>query len=323
MISFLSLTLKLWPELAEYMKTIGVLWDEEVTWDGEKPFDGASNESYGYFSEIAGEQDVRLVQAQYNWYSDGVLSRGWVYDGGSWSKVEDVELDGVFDKFHFDEETKAFKQEISESVGILNDPGLEELCKDKLLTYERFPEMMPETRSFSEENAREMLEEYGKIVLKPCYAFGGKGIHIVDKEGDIPDIEGEYIVQRFVDSSGGIEGIVEGTHDLRGIVVNGDLKAGYVRYSDGEISNVSQGGSQHAVSPEEFPEKALDMIKTVNNELGYRPCLFSVDLFFDEEGEPWIVELNSKPGIGFYGDEEMREQLVPVMDSLAEAFKQL
>jgi len=48
-----------------------------------------------------------------------------------------------------------------------------------------------------------------------------------------------------------------------------------------------------------------------------------VDLFFDEEGEPWIVELNSKPGIGFYGDEEMREQLVPVMDSLAEAFKQL
>lgn len=305
------------------MKTIGVLWDEEVTWDGEKPFDGQSNESYGYFSERAGDQDVRLVQAQYHWYNEGVLSRGWVYENGSWSKVENVELDGVFDKFHFDEETKALKQEINREIGILNDPELEELCKDKLLTYERFPERMPETRPFSEENAREMLEEYGKIVLKPCYAFGGKGIHIVDNKDDMPEIEGEYIVQRFVDSSEGIEGIVEGTHDLRGIVVNGELKAGYVRYSDGEISNVSQGGSQKAVSPDEFPEKALEIIGNVNDELEYRPCLFSVDLFFDGEGEPWIVELNSKPGIGFYGDEDMKQQLVPVMDSLVEAFKQL
>ncbi|WEL23753.1 ATP-grasp domain-containing protein [Candidatus Nanohalovita haloferacivicina] len=305
------------------MKTIGVLWDEEVTWDGEKPFDGQTNEAYGYFSERARDQGVRLVQAQYHWYEDGSLSRGWVYEDGFWSKVENVELDGVFDKFHFDEETKALKKEINNEIGILNDPELEELCKDKLLTYERFLEMMPETRPFSEENVREMLEEYGKIVLKPCYAFGGKGIHIVDDEEDLPEIEEDYIVQRFIDSSAGIEGIVEGTHDLRGIVVNGELKAGYVRYSDGEISNVSQGGSQHAVSPEDFPEQALEIIETVNDELEYRPCLFSVDLFFDENGRPWIVELNSKPGIGFYGDEEMKQQLVPVMDALVEAFKQL
>ncbi|MFB6100114.1 MAG: RimK family alpha-L-glutamate ligase [Candidatus Nanohalobium sp.] len=305
------------------MKSIGVLWDDEVEWDREKPFDGQSNESYGYFSERAEDREVRLVQAQYHWYNDGSLSQGWVCEKGEWKKVEDIELDGVFDKFHFDEDTKALKNEISETIGILNDPELEELCKDKLLTYERFPEKMPETRIFSDDNAQEMLEKHGKIVLKPRYAFGGKGIHIVESEEEIPEIEDEYIIQEFIDSSGGIEGIVEETHDLRGIVVNGELEAGYVRYSDGEISNVAQGGSQDPVSPEEFPEKALDLIESVNDELEFRPCLFSVDLFFDGQGNPWIVELNSKPGIGFYGDEEMKKQLVPVMDGLVEAFKQL
>jgi glutathione synthase/RimK-type ligase-like ATP-grasp enzyme len=298
------------------MKNIGILWD------GEKPYSKQSNESYGYFSERAIERGIKLVHAHYEWYNQGRLEKAWIFDG-EWEKVENIEIDGVFDKFHFSEETKKLKEMMGDEVGILNNPALEELCKDKLMTYERFRGEMPETKDFSSENAVEMLEEYGKIVIKPRFAFGGKGIHIVDDEEDIPEIEEDYVIQRYIDSSGGIEGIVEGTHDLRGIVVNGELKAGYVRYSDGEISNVSQGGSQHAVSPEEFPESALHLIQQVNEELEYSPCLFSVDMFFDENERPWIVELNSKPGIGFYGDEEMKEQLVPVMDSLVDAFKQL
>lgn len=304
------------------MKIIGVLWDEEISWEGDKPYDGESDNSYRVFSERAEERGVRLVQGHYQWYKDGVMEKAWIFDG-EWKKAEDVELDGVFDKFHFSEETKKLKKQMDEQVGILNNPELEELCKDKILTYQRFPDKIPETIEYSDQNAREMLDKYGKIVLKPRFAFGGKGIHIVESEEEIPEIEEAYILQRFVDSSKGIEGVVDGTHDLRGILVNGELKAGYVRYSDGEISNVSQGGSQHAVSPEDFPEAALEVIEQVRNELEYSPSLFSVDIFFDEQEKPWIVELNSKPGIGFYGDEEMKEQLIPVMDSLTEAFKQL
>lgn len=304
------------------MKTIGVLWDEEVSCEGEKPFDGESDDSYSYFSKLAEKNNVRLVQAHYEWYENGKLSKAWIFDDG-WNKVEDVELDGVFDKFHFNEDTKKLKKQMNREVGILNNPELEELCKDKLMTYEKFSDMIPETKEFSMENAIDMLERYGKIVLKPRFAFGGKGIHIVQNKDEIPEIENEYVIQRFIDSSSGIEGIVDGTHDLRGILVNGGLKAGYVRYSDGEISNVSQGGSQHAVSPSEFPDSALEIIEQVNGELEYSPSLFSVDLFFDENGQAWIVELNSKPGIGFYGDEEMKQQLVPVMESLVDAFKQL
>ena len=304
------------------MKKIGVLWDEEISWEGDKPYNGESDDSYSLFSKRAEQKEVQLIHGHYQWYSEGKMEKAWIYDE-EWKQVEDVEVDGIFDKFHFTEETKKLKQKMNEEVGILNNPELEELCKDKILTYQRFPDLMPETREFSDNNAKEMLDKYGKIVLKPRFAFGGKGIHIVEDRDEIPEIEEAYIIQEFVDSSGGIDGIVEGTHDLRGILVNGELRAGYVRYSDGEISNVSQGGSQHAVSPEEFPEAAKDIIEEVNSELEYSPSLFSVDIFFDKQENSWIVELNSKPGIGYYGDEEMKEQLVPVMDSLVNAFKQL
>lgn len=305
------------------MKTVGVLWDEEVSWEGEKPFSSQSNESYGYFSERAREKNVRLVQAHYEWYENGILTKAWVFDNG-WDKVEDIEIDGVFDKFHFDEDTKKLKKEMDSVVGILNNPELEELCKDKLMTYRRFRDRIPETRKFSRENVGEMLEKYEKVVLKPRFAYGGKGIHILDKEDEIPEVADNYIVQRFVDSSDGIEGIVDGTHDLRAIIVNGELKASYVRYSeDGEISNVAQGGSQHSIGLEDFPESALELVNNINQQIDFYPSLFSVDLFFDQEGRPWIVELNSKPGIGFYGDQKMKERLEPVMDSLAEAFKDL
>lgn len=305
------------------MKNIGVLWDDEVEWDRETPFDGASNESYSYFSERAFGRGVRLLQAKYIWYEDGVLEKAWIYDG-DWRKVEDISVEGVFDKFHFDEETKKLKKKIDSDVGILNNPDLEELCKDKLMTYRKFGDKIPESRKFTREDAQEMLERFGKIVLKPRFAFGGKGIHIIEEGEDIPEVEDDYIVQRFVDSSSGVEGIIDGTHDLRAIIVDNELKAGYVRYSeDGEISNVSQGGSKHAVSPENFPDSAFELIEDVNEEIDYEPCLFSVDMFFDEDGNPWIVELNSKPGIGFYGDEEMKRNLEPVMDGLAESFKKI
>lgn len=305
------------------MKNIGVLWDEEVSWDGERPFKGESNDSYGYFSERALDKNVKLYFGKYQWYGSGRLENAWVYDG-SWKKVRDVELDGVFDKFHFDEDTKKLKKQIAEEISILNHPEIEELCKDKLKTYQRYEDLVPETKEFSEDNLQEMFNRYEKVVLKPRFAFGGEGIHIIDENDEVPEVGEDYVIQSFVDSSSGIEGIAEGTHDLRGIVINGKLVAGYVRQnSEGLISNVAQGGTKKPLSPEEFPGEALDTIQKVINDIEIDPHFISVDLFFDENQKAYIVELNSKPGLGIYGDDEMKRQLEPVMDNLAEVFKHI
>jgi glutathione synthase/RimK-type ligase-like ATP-grasp enzyme len=307
------------------MKNIGVLWDKEVSWDGDTAFGDVIDETYEYFSTLGLEEDVQLLIGKYNWYSDGVMEKSWKFDGENWVKVEDVELDGVFDKFHFDEETKKIKQSMAESPGIINDPDLEELCKDKLMTYERFSEHVPETRKASEANIDEMLNEFGKVVLKPRFAYGAEGLHIIDRSDEVPEIENnDYIVQRFVDSSKGIDGLVEGSHDLRAILVDGEVKGCYVRYNeDSEISNVSEGGVKEAVSIDEFPDSALEIIEEVNEDIEYSPALFSVDLFFDPEGRPWIIELNSKPGLNFFGEEELKKQITPIMKALIESFRKL
>jgi hypothetical protein len=112
------------------MKNIGVLWDKEVSWDGDTAFGSVIDETYEYFSSLGLEEDVQLLIGKYNWYSGGFMERAWKFDGENWVKVEDVELDGVFDKFHFDEETKKLKQSMAKSPGIINNPELEELCKD-------------------------------------------------------------------------------------------------------------------------------------------------------------------------------------------------
>ena len=304
------------------MKNIGVLWDEEVSWERETPFDDRSNQTYEYFADLADKKEIKIYTGKYQWYSDGVLEKAWVFENG-WKKVKNVELNAVYDKFHYGPETVPLKEEIAETVGLLNNPGLEELCKDKLMTYKKFSELVPETREASKENIDEMLAEYGKIVLKPRHAFGGEGIHIIEEGDDIPELEEEYIVQRFIDSSSGIEGLVEGYHDLRAIVVNGQLLSSYLRYNkDSEISNVQRGGVKETVSLKDFPDEARSIVEEVESKIGYDPSMFSVDFFFDEENRPWIVELNSKPGMTIY-NESMREEITPVMEELLNAFEKL
>lgn len=306
------------------MVNVGVLWDSEVEWDHETPFDYAPDESYSYFSGLADEEGVNLLVAKYTWYDKGRLEKAWVFNDG-WERVEDVELDVVHDKFKSDEETLELKRSIAEDLAIINDPDLEILCKDKLRTFERFQKYTPETWKASDENIEEMLEEYGKIVLKPRRAYGAEGIYIIEERNEIPDIEkSEYIVQRFIDSSGGIEGLVDGSHDLRGIVVNGKLLGAYIRYNeDSEISNVSEGGEKKALSLEEFPEDAREIVQEVIEELDYSPAIFSVDFFYDEDGEPWIIELNGKPGLNFFGDGEVKKQVTPIMEELIKCYKEI
>ncbi|MFB6209386.1 MAG: RimK family alpha-L-glutamate ligase [Candidatus Nanohaloarchaea archaeon] len=303
------------------MINIGILWDEEVSWNGGKPFNGEPDDTYSFFSDLAEEENVRIYIAKYSWYRQGALEKAWKWNEG-WEKVEQLDIDGVFDKFVFNKDTRRLKRLIADEVGIINDPELEELCKDKLETYRIFPDKVPETRKASGDAISEMRKKYGKVVLKPRYSFGAKGIHILDKGDEVPETGENYIVQRFVDSSGGIDGLVDGSHDLRAIIVNGEIEANYLRYNENSrISNVSEGGVKEVVDQEEFPEEAVELVEEVNSEIDFQPSIFSVDIFFDSEQEPWIVELNSKPGLNFYGDERMRENLRPVMESLLESFR--
>jgi glutathione synthase/RimK-type ligase-like ATP-grasp enzyme len=300
---------------------IAVLWDSEVDWKGDKPFKkDYMNSSYAVFSKLAEEKDAEILIGNFSWYENGKLKKAYRYTNGCWSKVENVEIDGIFDKFKFDDETIEIKKKMHNDLPVLNSYRLEEICKDKLLTYEEFPDRVPETREATRKNVEVMLDEYGSVVLKPRYDFGGKGVRIID---DIDEFEPEdnLLVQRFVDSESGIPELeIEGVHDLRVIVVNGEPVTSFVRTPDeGLISNVSRGGSMHHIEVEDVPDSALQIFDEVEDKFSqFGSRVYAVDFIFDENGDPWILEMNSKPGLVFYDDESVRSWKEPLMVEVVE-----
>lgn len=306
---------------------IAVLWDTEIDMQGEKPFEEEKwNIDYEAFSEKAKDRDVELFLANFREYGQGNIEEAYVYREGNWERVEEVDIDGIFDKYSADEETQKRKYEIAEEVPILNDPRLEKICKDKLETYQRFPEQVPETRRATGENIEEMIENEGRAVVKPRYDFGGKGIQILESLEELDPVDPEdHIVQEFVDASQGVPGTeYEGVHDIRSILVSGRLVSGFIRVPDeGLISNVMQGGRMDVFLPNRYPESAREAIKEVAESLEeYEPSIYAVDLIFDSDGEPRVVELNSKPSLSFHDSEKYREDKMRVVEEIIDIFSE-
>lgn len=306
------------------VRNIAALWDAEVDWEGDRPFrKDHINTTYEYLSELADEKDSGMLIARFDWYSDGKLERAYSFDGTNWNKLEDIEVDVVFDKYKFDDETVELKKEIEQRHPVLNSFEIEQICKDKLLAYEKFPESHPETREATKENVEEMLEKYDKVVVKPLAAHAGEGVEIIDSISDFEEEKGR-IVQQFIDSSSGIEKLgIEGVHDLRVVVVDGKPVVSYIRQPEsGYVANVAQGGSMEFVAIEDVPEEAMDIVDEVIDTFKQERFVCGIDMIFDKDQKPWILELNSKPGMSFYNDEETKEWKEPyikaVVNSLAE-----
>ena len=302
------------------------LWDAEVEWDRDDPFGGERSKDFAKYTELGHEYGLKLFMAKYKWYRNGELEKAFHWDGEKWRKVHDIEVDVVYDKFKFDNKTRELKQGIFEEVVMVNNPELEEICKDKLETYELFPEMVGETMTATRENAEEMIEKYGKFVFKPRFGFAGKGVEVIEDMMDFqqPENPENFIVQQFIPTNGYPDWGVEGPHDLRTIIINGEIQNGnYVRVPDeGLISNISRGGNQMYIDRSELPEKVVDMIEEVEKEFEeYQPAIFSVDFMFDESLNPWIVELNSKPGTYYHHPVKREEKEVPKIRNILKMLK--
>lgn len=302
-------------------------WENEVEFNGERPFDKKwKSDDYAEYTEMLRERGIEVVCGEYRWYSEGKMGKAFYWNGNKWEKVEDLELDGVYDLFRHDKAKFELKGEMKEEVGILNDPEVADLCQDKLKTYNKFKEYIPETMKASEENVKNLVDENGKAIIKPRYGSSGEGIHLIESGEEFEEKESEDIlVQRFVEDAGIPELGVEGAHDLRILVVNDDVVGSYLRIPDEDsvLSNVAQGGSKKYIDLEEVPEKVLDRVQEVADKLeSYRPVIYTVD-FMIANGEPFIVELNSQPGVYYHGPGRSEEWERPWMEKIVDAVEEL
>ena len=67
------------------------------------------------------------------------------------------------------------------------------------------------------------------------------------------------------------------------------------------ISNASLGAKKTFIKNDEIPSSILNRIRKIDHHFKhYGPRVYSADFAMDENNKPWLIELNSKPGMMYY-----------------------
>ncbi|EKE18638.1 MAG: hypothetical protein ACD_9C00273G0002 [uncultured bacterium] len=318
------------------MKKVMILFGKS-NWENAKPFANEEYQySYEYFYDLCKENGIQMYRASYQWYDyeKHIFKYAWIYEGkgGNWKKVENIKPDLVYDKTKSRMEVYYKKELIGQYYKFVNDLNFTKLIDDKFVTSLIFPEWSKKCWLIgSKDDLKNILPEIktSKIVIKPLSESGGKGIHIIEKtELEGVELIGENIVQEFIDSSRGVPGVSKNMHDLRLVFVGQQLMYSYIREpKEGSyLANLAQGGRLIIVPKHDLPKSLDQIIKLVNEKFdSFANRIFALDFMFDENQKPWIVELNSMPGLFFTPEEKpyMIEMYKEILNVFKKEFKNL
>ncbi|MEI8103843.1 MAG: ATP-grasp domain-containing protein [Candidatus Moraniibacteriota bacterium] len=312
------------------MKKVLILFGKSK-WEKSKPFINAEYQySYEHFYTLCKENGIQMYRASYQWYDkeNHIFKHAWKYEGteGNWTKVESITPDLIYDKTKADIGTYREKLVINEHYPFINDLNFTRVIDDKFITSLIFSEWSKKNWFVkSEAELNTVLPELKteKIVVKPVSESGGNGVCIVNKSeiGSL-DFSNEKIVQEFIDSSNGIPGLSDSTHDLRLVFVGKKLIYAYIREpKDGcFLANLAQGGTLTIVPIENLPKSLDPVLRHVHAILdSFTDRIFAVDFMFDENSRPWIVEFNSMPGL--YFTEKEKPYMMEMYQELLGVFK--
>ena len=312
------------------MKKVMILFGKS-DWKKAKPFSNADYQySYEYFYDLCKDNGIQMYRASYQWYDyeKHIFKHAWIYEGkgGKWQKVDNIKPDLIYDKTKSRAEVYYKKELIGQHYPFINDLNFTKIVDDKFVTSLIFPQWSKKCWVIkTQEDLKNIIAELktNKIVIKPLSESGGKGVHILDKT-DIAeiDLDGENIVQEFIDSSRGVPGVSDKMHDLRLVFVGEKLSYAYIREpKEGSyLANLAQGGKLVIVPVKDLPKSLEPIVAAVNHAfISFADWIYAVDFMFDENQKPWIVELNSMPGL-FFSPEE-KPYMIEMYGQLLDVFK--
>lgn len=221
-----------------------------------------------------------------------------------YSKEEFVEISGGMHMDVIYDRSIDLEFPLDGIVKVLNSAKFKCFCADKHAMYELVGEFMPE--EYEVRNKKEVCEvlEYFKkdplVVYKPINGMGGKGIYIDSPQRIVNyAVDGNYVLQKFVNTAAGIKGISDTLHDLRLVLVGKQIAFMHIRTpkKDSLISNVANGGMVKEVRKEELPKNVLLMVEKIAEKLcnSFGKNVYSLD-FGVEKGRPYLFEINDVMG---------------------------
>jgi glutathione synthase/RimK-type ligase-like ATP-grasp enzyme len=313
------------------MKKVLILFGKS-NWRKSRPFENKDYQySYEYFYSICKKNGIQMYRASYQWYdyNKNLFKYAWVYKGknAKWERVKNIKPDLIYDKTKARLETYYKKEMIGKDYIFINNLDFTQLIDNKFTTSLIF-------RKWSKRcwivNTKEELGKVlsniktSRIVLKPLLESGGKDIQILSKREAISKsvIDKTYLAQEFIDSSSGVPGVSKKMHDLRLVIINDKIIYSYIREprAGSFLANLAQGGTLKIVPLKRIPRSVFPAVNYAHKIFEtFNPRVFSIDFMFDKKGKPWLVELNSMPGLYFTPEE--KPYMIKMYQELLKLFK--
>lgn len=315
---------------------------------------GNYNQSYEYMLKQLHRRGVSAVfSTSADIVSPGTCKSYWDYQDGSWEKVEEsCYAENIFDKFAPTTQDKIAKRRLllaDDDVRPFNSDYLSNLFSDKLLTYQNLTEYTIPTVEL-EGNSKESIEMAVKnlrlltklhpnskdfaraIILKDRYGAGGEDIfqiktNYVNKIMEIVNSRPIkfFVLQPFLKFSQGymLRNKRVGA-DIRLIFQNEKLVQTYIRIAKKQEfrCNTHQGGKTVYIKPTEIPAKVLKLAHDIVISLERPYSLYALDFVISDNGNPYLIEGNTGPGINWNPkakeEEIMTKKLIDgIVDELA------
>ncbi len=244
---------------------------------------------------------VAILMGNGTYQGDGVFSRHWVLaprDNGEYvfEARGQITVDVLWVKDQFDHD---------DSVLQVNTPEFRRLADDKHASYELLEAFHPTSRLvYTDDELSEAINDTpGRhVAVKMLYGNSGKGVYVGPKH-DYDRVrehqEFPLQVQQFVDTHLGIPGIVEGRHDFRVIIINGEAVIATLRTppAGGLKSNIGYGGETRLIDIEDVPLELRALCRDVDAQLETLGAerFYSADFGRTDTG--WVLfEINAMPG---------------------------
>ncbi len=254
--------------------------------------------SYSELSQEVANHGGQLyfTREQHTYLGNGSFSQSWIIENNSLVETGPITVEVIYDKGRFEPDN---------TVPILNHAKIKRICDDKWLMYQHFSEYCPTT--FFVENEMQIHSALPKLktdllVFKPFSGSEGTGVTIEKKEffmSNLDTLQYPGVFSEFIDTSIGVPHIVEGLHDLRLAIFDGDILYSYFRTppQGSFLANVSKGGRFEMVDPSNLPKEILTIARKIDSEFsecGHR--FYSIDFGYTKDG-PKIIEMNSELGL--------------------------
>lgn len=240
--------------------------------------------------------------------NENIFKRALFFENNKWTWKKNIRPDFIHDRslHYLKEPNLSIKKVIEKTFPFFNNIELSEIMTNKWTTYKNFKKFSPKLVKITTEADLKKLKTLSssRIILKPIHGSGGMGIKIVDKNA-ATEMPYPFLAQELIETTG-YKNWVKGAHDLRVMMINNTPFHSFLRIPPkGKlIANLSQGGKIKLINPEKLPESIHAILKYTSKKFAkFNRKMYAIDFIFDKNERPWIIELNSRPGIALEKEE--------------------